>query len=279
MQPEQKGIPLKDIIKCSSPVAMAFFLASALGAPAFANEGSTVLDSRINVTFVGVPVGTLNNTISLSGSQYSISGLVKSNRLVSIVAGAKVRFSSSGRISRSKLLPKAQNVNFKSSREKRNISLAFTSGNVRSASVSPKKIYKNGAVLLEAGHRRAVIDPVSALIIPVRRKDIGDGNKICDRTLPVFDGTARYNLKLSFLSSQKARTKGFSGEVFNCQVRYQPIAGHRPHKKNVKFLKANRSMKITFARIGNTSNYGLFAFHVKTRKGTAIGTAGKFAVR
>ncbi len=241
--------------------------------------GSAILDSAISVSFAGLPVGTLQKTYSVNGNRYSVVGSLKSNRAVSLVARTKASFSSSGRIAGTTLIPAAQRVNYKSRRRKGAISLAFAGGNVRTASVSPKRKVKPGTVPLQRDHRLSVVDPVSALVISVADRDIGNGQKICGRTLPVFDGTSRYNLQLSYKSKQKGRAKGFSGEVFTCNVRYKPIAGHRPHKKNVKFLQANRQMQVTMARIGNTNTYGLFAFRVKTRRGTAKGKARIFAAR
>ncbi len=244
-----------------------------------ATAGSAVLDSAMDVSFAGIPIGTLRKTYSVNGNRYSVVGSLKSNRMVSLVAGTKANFSSSGRIAGTTVIPAAQRVKYKSRRRKGAISLAFAGGNVHSASVLPKKKFKPGTVPLKNDHRLSVLDPVSALVISVADRDIGNGLKICNRSLPVFDGTSRYDLQLSYKSKQRSRAKGFSGNVFTCNVRYKPIAGHRPHKKNVKFLRANRDMQVTMARIGNTNTYGLFSFRVKTRRGTAKGKARIFASR
>ncbi|MGI9357734.1 MAG: DUF3108 domain-containing protein [Rhizobiaceae bacterium] len=245
---------------------------------AVANE-KAILNSTLDISFAGLPVGTLSHTYAVSVRNYSIKGSIKSNRLVSMVAGTKANFSSSGRISGAKLVPASQSLKYKSRRKKGAITLAFTSGNVRSASVWPKRKIRKGTVPIVADHRRGVIDPVSALVFAVGENEIGNGDSVCNRTLPVFDGTSRYNLNMSFASAATATAKGFRGDVFICNVRYQPIAGHRPHKKNVKFLKANRNMQVTMARIGVTNTYGLFGFRVKTRNGTAVGRANTFAAR
>lgn len=263
------------IVIISLAIGCIFSLASG---PVSAN-GTVVLKSELAVTFSGLPVGTLSHVYTVSGTNYSVQGSMKSNRFISMVAGTKANYSSSGRISGSKLVPASQSVKYKSPRRKGAISLAFASGNVRSASVSPKKKIKKGTVPLQAGHSRGVLDPVSALVFAVDNSDIGNGRKVCKRTLPVFDGTVRYNLKMSFKSAKTARAEGFSGETFTCNVRYQPIAGHRPHKKSTNFMKANRNMQITIARIGETNTYGLFGFRVKTRHGTASGRASTFSVR
>jgi len=266
-------------MNCIAKISLALGCVALLAAgPAMAN-GKTVLKSDLNVSFAGLPVGTLSHTYAVSGRNYSVQGSMKSNRLVSIVAGTKANYSSSGRITGAKLVPASQSVKYKSRKRKGAVSLAFASGNVRSASVSPKKKIKKGTVPLQAGHRRGVLDPVSALVFAVNNRDIGNGREICNRTLPVFDGTTRYNLKMSYNSGKPARAKGFSGKTFTCNVRYVPIAGHRPHRKSTKFLKANRNMQVTMARIGDTNTYGLFGFRVKTRRGTAVGRASKFAVK
>ena len=242
-------------------------------------KGKTVLKSALDVSFAGLPVGTLSHTYAVSGRNYSVSGSMKSNRLVSMIAGTRANYSSSGRINGAKLVPASQSLKYKSSRKKGAITLAFASGNVRSASVSPKKKTKKDTVPLDASHKRGVLDPVSALVFAVEESEIGNGRKICNRTLPVFDGTSRYNLKMSFASAATATAKGFKGDVFICNVRYQPIAGHRANRKNTNYMKGNRNMQITMARIGSTNTYGLFGFRVKTRNGTAVGRARTFATK
>lgn len=59
----------------------------------------------------------------------------------------------------------------------------------------------------------------------------------CRRTLPIFDGHQRYDLKLAFKRMDKAAVeKGYAGPVVVCSLRYEPIAGHSASNALVKYV-------------------------------------------
>jgi hypothetical protein len=70
----------------------------------------------------------------------------------------------------------------------------------------------------------------------------------CQRTLPIFDGLLRYDVKLAYKCVDKvAADKGYAGPVVVCSVGYQPIAGHRAATALIKYLSEGREMEIAFA--------------------------------
>ena len=132
---------------------------------------------------------------------------------------------------------------------------------------------------MRKSHLRAVLDPVSSLVFAVAPADVGDGGRVCARTIPIFDGVNRADLVLSHKGTRTVRAKGFRGKVHTCAVRYRPVAGHRSSKKAPRDYAANRNMEISVAQVGATRVYALFGFKVRTPRGTAAGEATTFAVR
>ena len=244
-------------------------------APAPASA-ATRLISAYSISFLGFGIGKMTNSIQLSGNNYKISGAVRANSMIALVSKTRANFQSDGRIEGTRVVPTSHSYSFATSRKKGTLAMNFNGGDVKKVSANPVVKYKPGSVPVEKSHLDNVMDPLSSLIIAVQDKDIGDGRKICNRTMPMFDGKTRINLAFSYKSKKFDRAKGFKGETFTCSVRYQPVSGIRPFKKNVKFMAANRDMEVTFARIGKTSLYTLFAFKVRTTKGTAAGKAYKF---
>ena len=246
-------------------------------APVFASD--TTLQTKYNISFLGVNVGKMKNGYVLSDTNYKISGAVRTNSVVSLVAKTKASFASAGGIVGNRLVPVTHNLNYSSGKKKGDIKFSYAKGNVIGVKSSPKVKYKPGSIPVEASHLRNVLDPVSSLLFPVKTTDVGNGQKICNRTVPVFDGKSRVNLVFKYKSKRRANIKGFKGDTFTCAVRYQPVSGIRPFKKNIKFMKANRDIEITLARVGASNVYALFGFKVRTDKGTAQGSAYHFAVR
>ena len=258
-------------------VAFAFLSSGLSSQPGLATDLN--LTANFSVSFLGINVGKMTNALAVSGDSYKISGVVKSNSLVSVVANTSANYESIGWIRGLRAVPSVHTLKYRTNKKRGDMRMAFTGGHVQSVSATPKIIYKPGSVPVEDAHLQSVLDPVSSLLFPVKAGDVGNGRSVCNRTLPIFDGKSRINLVFSYKSSQTRKAKGFKGETFTCAVRYQPISGIRPKKKNIRFMKANRDMEVTMARVGESNIYALFAFRVKTDKGTAAGKAYKFIVR
>jgi len=175
-----------------------------------------------------------------------------------------------------RLVPTEHELTFSQRRKRGRLALSFSNGNVTRAVVSPKPKKKRGRVPVVPAHLKAVLDPISALVFPVAASKVGNGKSVCNRTVPVYDGNNRMNLRFRYKATRDVRAKGFKGKAFVCSVRYQPVAGHRPSRKDTKFMVANKDMEVTMARIGSSNAYGLFGFRVKTRRGVAKGVTTAF---
>mgnify|MGYP003694712763 CR=1 FL=1 len=82
-----------------------------------------------------------------------------------------------------------------------------------------------------------VLDPMTAAFL-LAHSDKSDGDlKVCDQTIPVFDGDWRFDLVLTpkrRVQIQKEASTGYSGYAAVCQVRFKPISGYRPDDPNIK---------------------------------------------
>jgi len=69
--------------------------------------------------------------------------------------------------------------------------------------------------------------------------------KACQRTLAIFDGRMRYDLRLAYKRMDKvmART-GYQGAVVVCSVQFSPIAGHVPERPMIKYLASQGDMEL-----------------------------------
>ena len=67
------------------------------------------------------------------------------------------------------------------------------------------------------------------------------------------------------------------------QLRGYRIPGSKdrriPVANLIKFMKANRDMQVTVARMGDSNFYTLIGFRVRTSKGMASGSALEFSTR
>src|SRR4029077_9759252 len=74
----------------------------------------------------------------------------------------------------------------------------------------------------------------------------------CERTLPIFDGHRRYDLKLTFkrMDEVKPDRHNAGGPVAVCGLAFAPIAGHRTDSKLVRFLAQDRDIELWLAPVG-----------------------------
>lgn len=127
------------------------------------------------------------------------------------------------------------------------------------------------------------MDPLSALMMPVA----GAGDTLspasCDRTLPIFDGRQRFDVKLRYDREEKATAEpdvkgSYTGKLIVCKASYKAISGHKPGKEQVVFMEQNKEMEVWLAPVAGTRALLPWKISVRTPIGTAVITATSFVV-
>jgi hypothetical protein len=112
-------------------------------------------------------------------------------------------------------------------------------------------------------NRQAIVDPLTALLFSATAAGAGLSQEECRRTLPIFDGHQRYDLKLAFKRMDKMTAeKGYAGPVVVCS---EPIAGHRANIPLLKYLSEGREIEIALAPIAGTRLLAPFRLSVVSR--------------
>jgi len=256
------------------------FLATTIATTALAatpaNAGETKHDLKMVMALAGIPVGKIGISVRLKDDNYTMSGSARTYGISRLFSKAKGFASSSGELHGNHVIALSHSVKYRSDKERGSVDISFSKGNVVRSNSVPAVHYKPGSVKVTADDLHSVLDPMSISIVAVKKSEVENGNAICNRTLPIFDGKNRYNLKMKFKGRRKVVTKGFNGYSYVCSARYVPISGHRPNKKHIRQLAENKSIEISLARIGTTPIYGIIQFSVKTPYGKIIGKPSYF---
>ena len=126
-------------------------------------------------------------------------------------------------------------------------------------------------------NRQGIVDPLTALLFSAAVGGEGLSQEACRRTLPIFDGHQRYDLKLRFKRMDKVTAeKGYAGAVVMCSVSYEPIAGHRANIPLVKYLSEGREMEIALAPIAGTRLLAPFRLSVVSTLANLMIEANRF---
>ena len=164
-------------------------------------------------------------TGSIGTDEYVISMSGRTSGLARVVASGEGSMTATGAVSAGKLLPSRYTSKSTADDDTLAVTMTFKDGNVNELEASEPPPGED-RVVLTTEHRRQVLDPLSALLIPAG--DGGVSEAACRRVLPVFDGRRRYDLSLSFKRIEQVKaSQGYAGPAAVCSVAFQPIAGHR----------------------------------------------------
>ena len=127
------------------------------------------------------------------------------------------------------------------------------------------------SVALAQGDLRSTTDPISGTM--VRAASLDD---VCNRTLKIYDGEMRADLKLAFAGRTKAEAQGYKGAAVTCSAKFIPVSGYRADRDAIQFLKNKSRIRITFAPLGDTSVYAPIHASATTEIGTVTISARRF---
>ena len=209
---------------------------------------STAQAENVRATYtlsiIGLSIGTATATGAFEPQNYKLDIGVKLTGLAALVSSTKGAATASGAMGHTGVVPAAYANTTANSYETRTVRMAMSGGAVRGLEISPPFSDPVGRVPVTEQNKRNVLDPVSALVMSVPAGQPLVGPAACDRSIPVFDGFARYEIKLSFARSHDVQVKGYSGPVTVCAIRYVPVAGHRPAAKATQFMADNKQMEV-----------------------------------
>ncbi|MGO4172008.1 DUF3108 domain-containing protein [Bosea sp. TAF32] len=233
------------------------------------------LDARYDVSLLGITLGTASLSGGIDGSSYKLDMAAKLTGIVGGVTGGRGSGAATGALVGGKLAPRTFAVSSANSSESRTVRMALADNSVAGIDIEPPIDDKPDRVPVTEGHKRNIVDPLSAFLMPVNGKG-RDG--ACNRTLPIFDGAARYDIKLSSAGTRNVKLDGYSGPVSICQARYVPISGHRALRPSTKFMTENRDITAWLAPVAGTDVMVPVRISVKTMIGTAVIEASSFKV-
>ena len=207
------------------------------------------LHGRYGVTLLGLPLGQASLDGDVAGQSYKIAINAKLTGIASLVSSSRGAAVASGAFLRGLVIPSAYANTSANSRETRTVRVAMSGGSVKGVDVSPPIEPSPERVPLTDAHTRNIVDPLSALIMPVPGSEPVVGPAACNRTIPVYDGFTRFDVSLTFAGLRTVKTKGYAGPVVVCAARYTPIAGHR-NRKPVQFMAQNKDIEVWLAPVG-----------------------------
>jgi len=235
------------------------------------------LDARYSASLAGLPIGRGAWVIDIGEDKYLAAASGVTAGLLRLFSGGEGAGASRGSILNGQLVPASYAASISTSKRTNEVRLALKAGAIKDMAVSPPVQPETGRIPLKAEHRKGVIDPMTASLIRVA----GDGNPLvpasCQRTVSVFDGRMRYDLRLAYkrLGQVKA-AKGYAGPALVCAIYFLPVAGYIPSRVAIKYLKDLRDMEVWLTPIAGTSILVPFRVTIPTPFGLGVLEATQF---
>src|SRR5262245_61231973 len=207
------------------------------------------LDATYTISFARIPVGEIAATVVFCDSEYAISARGRAGGVMKVLSvDGEGSFNTHGAIKDGHPVPTNFTSKIVSNNETSDVTMVLDEGNVRELTATPPP--SQDRVPVTAANRRGIVDPLTAVLFSAATAETLFP-EACRRTLPIFDGHQRYDLKLAFKRMDKVTAqKGYAGPVVVCSLSYEPIAGHRASIPLVKYLSENRVMEMALAPIG-----------------------------
>ena len=246
---------------------------------ASARADSVSVNVAYSLQISGFQLAEIDMQGEFNGGKYKLSGSGKSQSLATLISKFKGWTQSSGSIVGNHIQSGSYSLDFRMKRKHQSVAMQLASGKVSKLDIYPPEKPSDTRIPVTAEHRKGVLDPVSAVIVPLPKGDVSE-EALCDRTVKVFDGRHRYDLALSpkRVAQVPAADGQGSAAVFVCKVKYLPIAGHKPDAKDTTYWAAVEDMELWLSPIRSAGVAIPVRVSVPTPIGQAVLAVSKLSV-
>lgn len=234
------------------------------------------LRASYTITFARIPVGNIVAILELGTSEYMVSATGNAGGAIRSLVSGEAAFATRGTIKDGRAVPASFTSKITSSDENLDVTMLLHDGIVDRLKIVPPQPEDNRVPVTESD-RQGILDPLSALLLANGVAGANLSQDACQRTLPIFDGLQRYDLRLAYKRMDNvAAGKGYAGPAVVCSIRYQPIAGHHASTPLVKYISEGREMEIAFVPIAGARMLAPFQVSVMSMLANLVIKAEQF---
>jgi hypothetical protein len=245
-------------------------LITALGGQAHAES----LDASYTISFARIRVGDITATVAFGPTEYAVSARGRAGGLMKALMDGEGSFTTRGSVTDGHPVPTNFTSMIVSNAQTSDVTMALDDGSVKELVATP--LSSQDRVPVTEANRQGIVDPLTAMLF----SSAATGplsQEACRRTLPIFDGHQRYDLKLTFKRMDNVTAdKGYAGPVVVCSLRYEPIVGHVASNTLVNYLSEGREMEIVLAPVAGTRLLAPFRLSVLSMLANLVIEANRF---
>ena len=234
------------------------------------------LDATYSATLLGLPIGHISWTVELRNNRFTSAATGGISGLLRLLSDGHGNVSAHGRLSAGDPVASNFALTLIAGKWSDEVRILFH-GNKAQEYVAAKPKPDADLVPITDANRTGVIDPMTALLVPVSGTGATAVPAACERTIPIFDGHTRYNLRLSFKRVDMVKSEtGYQGPVVVCSVKFFPLAGYDPKHFLITYLASQHDIEIWLAPVTGTRLMVPYRMSMPTPFGLGILQATKF---
>jgi uncharacterized protein DUF3108 len=229
-------------------------------------------------TLLGLPIGHISWAVDLKENHFSSVATGSIAGLLRLFLDAQGSVVAEGRLSGGKPTPSKFQLKLLAGKWSDEVGIVFNGNRAKETvlptSASPSADY----VPIKDSDRIGASDPMTALLVYVGGSGATTVPQACERTVAIFDGHTRYNLRLTFERFSTVRaTEGYQGPVVVCSAKFLPVAGYDPKHFLITYLAAQHETEIWLAPVGATRLLVPYRTSISTPMGVGVLEATTFA--
>jgi hypothetical protein len=226
-------------------LAILIIAGSLLGGEAFAEDAglaATRIIVNYGVYWAGFHFGDVRLIMTVRGSDYQMKGDGQFSVLGGLIYAWRGGTTSAGKLGKGSPKPSLYTLSYSGGDKQHDLRISFADGAVTQVVILPEKRPNPHDIPVTKQQLRGVLDPMTGAFLRARPNLPSADLKVCDETIPVFDGQMRFDIVLMPKQQkpvENATPDGYSGLAAVCGVKFVPISGYRPDNPAIKYMIAH----------------------------------------
>jgi len=236
--------------------------AAMLVSPSAFAEPALSFNTDYVITLRGFTIARASFEGSLRGERYTVNGKLASAGLARIFDKTDATARAVGEISKGAVRPESFLLNYAQGKTTSRTHILFRDGNVVKTEIEPNPAPPSDKIIpITKVDLQSVTDPVAATLFAR-----GLPEEICGRTLRLFEGGTRIDIKLS------PKTVGFvygaGNHAVTCRGTVVPVAGIERGNATWDYLRRHANAEFVYVPAGSGRLYMLHSISTRTEIGT-----------
>jgi hypothetical protein len=244
------------------------------------SEDSTSTETRFvanyRIDLDNFNLGSFRFTTRLSGSHYRVRGDGHFSILGGLLYDLRTTTVGSGKVTSAGPEPTTYVLSYAAGSDSGQLRMSFDTGTVTALSIVPKQTRDPREIPVRKEQLVGALDPIAAAFFRARSNDPNGDLKVCDQTVPVFDGGWRYDLVLSpkrKIALQRKGSTAYSSYAVVCRVEFKPVSGYAPDDPNIKVMSHTDAIEVWLVAVPGTDMYVPYHLLLPTDSGLLSATS------